>query len=43
MKGYFMTKNSIVAEVTFKDFKDYEVVDRKFQNLGGVVLLLNRD
>ena len=33
----------IVAEVNFKDFKDYEVGDRTFQNLGGVVLDLNRD
>ena len=34
-----MTKNSIIAEVKFKDFQDYEVGDRKVQNL---VLVLNR-
>ena len=34
-----MTKNSIIAEVKFKDFQDYEVGDRKIQNL---VLVLNR-
>ena len=34
-----MTKNSIMAEVKFKDFQDYEVGDRKVQNL---VLVLNR-
>ena len=33
-----MTKNSIIAEVKFKDFQDYEVGDRKVQNL---VLVLN--
>ena len=34
-----MTKNNIIAEVKFKDFQDYEVGDRKVQNL---VLVLNR-
>ena len=34
-----MTKNSVIAEVKFKDFQDYEVGDRKVQNL---VLVLNR-
>ena len=34
-----MTKNSIMAEVKFKDFQDYEVGNTKVQNL---VLVLNR-
>ena len=30
-----MTKNSTVAEVTFKDFQDYEVGNRKIPELRG--------
>ena len=42
VKGYFMTKNSFVKQIAFKDFQDCEVGDRKFQNLGRIILVLNR-